>query len=549
MTSESVPPTEDKPLEGVAENVVETPAESAPPSDPLADAPLLDVALETPVESGESPPMLGAPSPLPALPEAPAAEPPRPLLIGAFLRLEFEIKDVLVRGFTNLYRADGGDYGAATAHLIAERESEAGPEITFSSALFPPREAFSQEGRDYLLFEWDETTPLLDYRAPSHDEGYLRFVGALAEGMAELEAQNCTADFSRELLRVAPDGELKFYGFAAVANESAAPFLEQLASLNSFLLKRVFAEAVTMRLGDEFGALVMSDEVKNLARKLGEGEFDSVAQVAQAVRDLLGEVPRIECALLTDVGQERELNEDAGAIFRIQRAAHLGAYDFDVFVVSDGMGGHEGGEVASDLTLSALQNALTQRAAQGLNFHDNVAVRAALLDAIDEVNRAVVNLTETPAYRAKRAKPGATLVFALRVGQRVFVGNVGDSRAYRWNEAEGLTRISKDHSYVQSLIDQGELSEEEAWDHPEGSIITAHIGDPKLRLKDVFLRLFRVGDKLLLVSDGVVDMLRDAEIAVFLKENDPREVVRDLVDASNTAGGADNITALCVVFS
>ena len=172
-----------------------------------------------------------------------------------------------------------------------------------------------------------------------------------------------------------------------------------------------------------------------------------------------------------------------------------------------------------------------------------------MLDIIDEVNSAVVNLTQTPAYRGHRAKPGATLVFAVRLGRRVFVGNVGDSRAYLWNEAAGLQRISKDHSYVQSLIDQGELSEEDSWGHPDGSIITAHIGDPKLRLKDVFLRLFKTGDKLLLVSDGVVDMLRDSEIEVFLKEENPREIVRDLVDASNTAGGADNITAICVCFN
>jgi protein phosphatase len=211
------------------------------------------------------------------------------------------------------------------------------------------------------------------------------------------------------------------------------------------------------------------------------------------------------------------------------------------------MGGHEGGEVASDLTLSALHDAIQMRATQ-INWHDNVEVRSALLEVIDEVNGAVVNLTESPAFRGKRAKPGATLTFGLRVGRRVFVGNVGDSRAYKWNQAEGLQRVSKDHSYVQMLIDAGDLTEEESWDHPEGSVITAHIGDPKLRLKDVFLRLVKPGDKLLIVSDGVVDMLRDHEIAPFLIENDPREVVRDLIDASNTAGGADNIAALCVVF-
>jgi protein phosphatase len=506
-----------------------------------------DETAETPVaESGPITDVLP-----PALPEGHEPEPPRPLMVGAFLRLEFEIQEILARGLTNLYRAAGGEFGAPTLHLIAERDAQQDwPETALDSALFPRAERFTQEGRDYLVFDWAETTSLYDYRAPSNDEDYLRFMTQLAEALAELETQNLTADFSRELLRVDTNGHLKFYGFPASkgAGEETTSSMQELARLSGFLLKRVFAEAVTMRLGDEYGALVMSEEVKNFARRLDEGAFENAAHVAQTARDLCppGEV-RMRSELLTDVGQEREHNEDAGAILQLRRDALLGRYHLDAYIVSDGMGGHEGGEVASDLTLTSLQNALHQRAAQ-INWQDNVQVKAVLLDIIDEVNRAVVNLTETPAYRGQRAKPGATLTFALRLGRRVFVGNVGDSRAYRWNEAEGLQRISKDHSYVQSLIDQGELTEEESWDHPDGSIITAHIGDPKLRLKDVFLRLFKPGDKLLIVSDGVTDMLRDHEIAVYVKENDPAEVVRDLVDASNTAGGADNITALCVIF-
>jgi protein phosphatase len=128
------------------------------------------------------------------------------------------------------------------------------------------------------------------------------------------------------------------------------------------------------------------------------------------------------------------------------------------------------------------------------------------------------------------------------------VGNVGDSRGYIWSAGEGLRGVTKDHSYVQMLIDAGDLKEEDAWGHPEGSIITAHIGDPKLRQKDVFLRLCRPGDKLLLCSDGVVDMLRDEQIAPYLQEENPALVCKYLVDASNAAGGFDNITVVCVDF-
>jgi serine/threonine protein phosphatase PrpC len=539
VEKETPAPESPSPETAVIEDVSEPVADETPPA---SEAP--------PVSPAESAPSLAAAEPAPpALPEGHPPEPPRPLMVGAYLRLEFEIQEVVARGMTNLYSVAGGEYGASTPHLIAERDAQENwPQIEFSSALFPKSERFTQEGRDYLVFDWDETTSLYDYRAPSNDADYLRCLSDLSEALAELEEHSLTAHFSRELLRADAGGALRFYGFPEATNETSPSSLEELARLSNFLLKKVFAEAVTMRLGDEYGALAMSDEVKAFARALDEGAFESAAQVAQTARALCPpEEVNVTAALLSDVGQERELNEDAGAILQLQRAAHLGKYDFEVYIVSDGMGGHEGGEVASDLTLTALQGALHARAAK-INWRDNVQVRKALLDIIDEVNRTVVDLTETPAYRGKRAKPGATLVFAVRLGRRVFVGNVGDSRAYRWNEADGLQRISKDHSYVQSLIDQGELSEEDAWDHPDGSIITAHIGDPKLRLKDVFLRLFKPGDKLLLVSDGVVDMLRDHEIEVFLKEESAREIVRDLVDASNTAGGADNITAVCVVF-
>ena len=257
-------------------------------------------------------------------------------------------------------------------------------------------------------------------------------------------------------------------------------------------------------------------------------------------------VLRADAALLTDVGREREINEDSGMILRFARGGHEKNFDVELYVVSDGMGGHEGGEVASDLTLSTLQQSLSNRI--GLDWNDNVVVRAALLEVIEEVNNAVIALTEEEKYRATRAKPGATLTFALRVGSRAFYGNVGDSRAYKWSEKLGLQRVTKDHSYVQTLIDSGQINEDQAWEHPDGSIITAHIGMQKLRQHDIFLRLLSPGDKILIVSDGVTDMLREPEIGAPLKEN-PREVCRKLVDASNAAGGMDNITVVCVDFS
>ncbi|MDQ3814577.1 MAG: protein phosphatase 2C domain-containing protein [Armatimonadota bacterium] len=513
-----------------------------------------------PAEVSDELPMLErVTQPPPALPEAPLVQPPRPLVPGAFLRQEFEVKEIIARGLTNLYLVQGGDYGDETLHLIAERavpQETQDAEVSLESPLFPPCEKFTQDEREYLIFDFSPTTALQDHRQPTNDVKYLRMLDSLARGLLELQVKGLGAHWTLDVLRCDGTGAVHYYGFvdpvpAHDEGEIHAATPDPLAPLrqvNDFLLKRVFAESATMRLDDEFGSLALSEEVKELARRLSAGEFATPFEVVDAIALLYrpDTVLRAEAALLSDVGQEREVNEDAGLILRVQRAADLGSYAFDLYAVADGMGGHEGGEVASDLTLTALERAITQRA--HINWNDNVAVRAILLEVIEAVNAEVVALTQTPKYRVMRAKPGSTLVFALRLDSRVFIGNVGDSRAYKYNEARGLQRITKDHSYVQSLIDQGLLTEEDAWDHPDGSIITAHIGEAKLKKGDVFLRLFAPGDKLLLVSDGVVDMLRDGEIAPFLKDDDPVEVCRDLVGASNVAGGADNITVVCVSF-
>jgi protein phosphatase len=377
---------------------------------------------------------------------------------------------------------------------------------------------------------------------------------ALVTGVQALTRSGLRADFARETVRFNEDGAVKYFGFTDALNREAgavqiaSPMLRELSEVNSFLLRHVFAESSTMRLGDEFSALVLSEEIKAFSQRLRDADYADEAQLVQEFSQLCATGPvRVDAALLSDVGREREVNEDSGLIIRLHRAGHLATYTVDVYVVADGMGGHEGGEVASDLTVRALQRAIEERIE--IDWDDNIAVRAAMFDIIEAVNGDVVALTETDRYRGTRAKPGATLVFAIQLGQRVFVGNVGDSRAYKWNAAQGLQRISKDHSYVQTLIDSGSLNEEDAFDHPDGSIITAHIGMQKLRLRDVFVRVFAPGDKLLLVSDGVVDMLRDRDIEPFLHADNSAVVCCNLVDASNAAGGADNITVVCVSFS
>jgi len=463
----------------------------------------------------------------------------------------------------NFYLAQSGDYHDPEAHLIAERqlmEPAVSPPQPMRASLFPTAQWFTQDEREYAVFEGAATEPLGDHHEAANDLHFLQLLRDLADGLRELDEGHLRADLTGETLRLDDAGRLRYCGFfdappqpqglpdaAGVPPATAPDSLQQLRDLAQTLLKHCFAPASTLRLDDELADMAFTDEVKQVVRALMGAELSSPAEVVQAIDCIWPKPdPAVTFALLSDVGQERELNEDAGLVLRLERAGHLRCHELDLYAVADGMGGHEGGEVASDLTLNALQRHLLK---VQVDWHDNLSVRHAMVELIDAVNADVEALAESPAYARSRTRPGSTLVFALRLGPRLFIGNVGDSRAYLWSAGGGLNRITKDHSYVQNLIDQGMLAEADAWGHPEGSIITAHIGMARLRTRDVFLRLLRPGDKLLLVSDGVVDMLRDREIEALAASGDAFEVCRKLVEAANAAGGNDNITVACAVFS
>ena len=470
-----------------------------------------------------------------------APEPPRPLSPGAFLSGDLEIIEVLSRGQINLYRADVDEWGTHDYQLVAERLAPASVvENAPENALFPAARRWTQDEREYAAWPLAHLTQLADWNPPANDEVYLQTLSALAGGLAALEEAGLAPDLPRDALWIDAMGEIKFYGFFDQTGENAPRMsaLEQLSALSSRLAKSNLARSATLKLDDEFSALPLSDETKTFAKRLAAGEWETIGEAATWLQ--IAPVHNSEIALLSDVGLLRELNEDCGLTLRLSRAGHATHFEIEVVAVADGMGGHEGGEVASELTLTTLQNQLLQL---DLDWNDNAVLMNAVTQICENVNAAVVAMNENPPYAAMRNKPGATLVWALRLGSRVFIGNVGDSRAYRWSARDGLQRLTKDHSYVQDLIDSGRLKEEEAWGHPDGSVITSHIGMARGMQRDVFLHLVRPGDKLFLVSDGVVDMLRDETIAeIAAAHSEPRALCGALVEASNDAGGADNIT-------
>ncbi|MBW6469240.1 MAG: Stp1/IreP family PP2C-type Ser/Thr phosphatase [Coriobacteriia bacterium] len=223
---------------------------------------------------------------------------------------------------------------------------------------------------------------------------------------------------------------------------------------------------------------------------------------------------------LTDVGRVRAHNEDSVLL------------EQPLFAVADGLGGHEAGEVASGIAVTALRDAAPAHAdANALGR----AVRAA--------NRAVIK-----AAREGRGREGmgTTLTAAIVEGTRIVVAHVGDSRAYLLH-GDTMERITGDHSMVADMIRQGTLTEEESRSHPNRSVITRALGTDPNMYADTYEVDAEPGDRLLICSDGLTGMLTDDRIADLLGHyGDPEMAVRELVDAANEAGGHDNVSVVVV---
>lgn len=230
----------------------------------------------------------------------------------------------------------------------------------------------------------------------------------------------------------------------------------------------------------------------------------------------------IEFGHSTHVGLRREHNEDT----------YYADADLGVWLVADGMGGHEHGEVASAIA----RDTLVAEVGKGTPL-----VRAVQL-ADEEIIR--------HSNRRSEALPMGTTIATMRlISEREFeIAWVGDSRIYLWNG--GLKQISQDHSYVQELIDQGAITVEQARSHPHRNVVTQALGvtDPQALRVETVRGEFQPGTQILLCSDGLTEEVGDAEIAAILArpELSAQECVDQLILAALDGGGADNITVVLV---
>jgi PPM family protein phosphatase len=238
----------------------------------------------------------------------------------------------------------------------------------------------------------------------------------------------------------------------------------------------------------------------------------------------------------TDIGRMRTSNEDNLTAYVPEDSFALQARGA-LFVVSDGLGGHSHGEVASELAVQKVKQYYYQ------DLQNDIPT--ALQEAIKQANAAIYEANEaesTPG--ANDLVIGATCVAAVLHDQTLYAANVGDSRVYVLHEGD-LRQVTRDHSLVAQLVEQGKITPAEARTHEKRNQIYRVLGLPEVEI-DIFTEPVQEGDTLILCTDGLSGVIEDEDLRTIVEHYNPEESVQHLIARANEAGGPDNVTAIVV---
>ena len=255
----------------------------------------------------------------------------------------------------------------------------------------------------------------------------------------------------------------------------------------------------------------------------------TVEQVVPAVE--LRVVPRVEVAAKTDMGRVRDNNEDKHEFYIASDERDL-ATRGHVFLVCDGMGGHEAGQVASELACKTFIDVYRSHPSED----PVVAARSAIAAA----NRFVLDVSRLVPGRKGM---GTTLSALLVIQDEAVIVQVGDSRVYRCRNGETVM-LTTDHTWVEETVRAGVMSREDAEQHPYRHVITRAVGTEAIVDADVFREPLQVGDVFMLCSDGVTNHVSDDRIGEILRADDLSGMAWKLVGEALAGGGSDNATVL-----
>lgn len=234
----------------------------------------------------------------------------------------------------------------------------------------------------------------------------------------------------------------------------------------------------------------------------------------------------------SDIGKVRENNQDSYYCSKEGDSLNL-------YIVADGMGGYNGGEIASSIAVAAVKGYFENNFASSSN--DRESILALIRNAIEYANMVVIE-------KAKSEKElegmGTTLEICLIYNNRAFIGHVGDSRIYRIRK-EFMRKLTQDHSYVQKLVKDGTITPEEAVHHPQKNMLMKALGCNAFVEPDVMVKGFLKDDILVMGSDGLTNMVPQEQIFKLAKK-DIEQAPKELVEIANKNGGYDNITVVII---
>ncbi|TNE84654.1 MAG: Stp1/IreP family PP2C-type Ser/Thr phosphatase [Deltaproteobacteria bacterium] len=398
--------------------------------------------------------------------------------------------------------------------------------------LASPIEVLRKDGQLLSIIPYNGEGLMLDEAAPLSNARVLDVGQRIAGMVAWLQRHGVKlAKLTRANMLISPDNTVRLFDLeVSDVLPGPVPEAERATELKSlgFILRRycnVEAEDLT--------AFLASTE---------EGAYPTPAAFGRAVEQRFPAFEGVTYKPLTgamsDVGLVRQLNEDNWGWRKLSNRARL-------YVVADGMGGHDGGEVASDVAVRTICKVAFERENSENPHEDLDAVENLLDEAFQSANNTVKSQAEE-----KGNDMGTTLVALLMLENRVaFLANVGDSRAYLIRDGQ-LHQVSKDHSLVAKMVERGKLTKEEARVHPHSNILLRTVGTER----DVEIDIFRVdverGDRILMCSDGLWGEVEDRDIEGILNTyGDPRIASRELVRAAHQGGGKDNVTLAIVEVS
>ncbi len=235
----------------------------------------------------------------------------------------------------------------------------------------------------------------------------------------------------------------------------------------------------------------------------------------------------------SDIGKSREMNQDSYFISTTND-------DVKLFILADGMGGYEGGEVASKLAIECSKSYILN------NFNQIPKEKDEIMNLIrNAIEYANLRVYEESQEHERLSEMGTTIDVSLIYNGKVYVGHVGDSRVYRIRN-DIIRKITTDHSYVEKLIKEGSITKEEAYHHPKRNMLMKALGCNSLVEPDLFCKGFLKDDILLMCSDGLTNMIKEDEIFNIIVNNlnNPAD---KLIEQANDNGGYDNVTAIVLV--